>query len=217
MVGIDRNRGGRRLTAPLGETSGSSLKQPPVTPGDLAFQVDELPADRNLVIVDDDSAFLQRLARAMAQRGFTVRTAASVKEGLNLVRQDPPAFAVIDLRLPDGSGLDIVSALTGLRQDARCVIQTGYGNFSSAVTAVKLGAANYVAKPVDADELTDTLLSAMTASALPPDALLSADRVKWEHILRVFELCNHNVSETARRLHMHRRTLQRILAKRAPR
>jgi two-component system, response regulator RegA len=187
------------------------------TSADLSFKPDELPTDRSLLIVDDDAAFVQRLARAMTQRGFDVRTAASVKEGVRLLHERPPAFAAFDLRLPDGSGLDVLAAATALRRDVRCVVQTGYGNFSSAVAAVKLGAANYLAKPTDADELTDALLSVVTAPPQLPTDLLSADRVKWEHILRVFELCDHNVSETARRLNMHRRTLQRILAKRAPR
>lgn len=185
-------------------------------PEDVAFRRDELPPDRSLIIVDDDLPFLQRLARAMAQRGFDVRTASSVKEGLSLIQDRPPAFAVMDLRLPDGSGLDVLAAAISRRTDARCVLQTGYGNFASAVAAVKLGAANYVAKPTDADELTDALLAGCVANS-PPENPMSADRVKWEHILRVYELCDHNVSETARRLHMHRRTLQRILAKRAPR
>ncbi len=183
---------------------------------DLSFKPDELPADRTLIVVDDDKAFLQRLGRAMEQRGFDVRMGASVAEGLDLVRQKAPAFAVVDLRLEDGSGLDVIAELAKIRPDARSIILTGYGNFATAVSAVKLGAVDYLAKPADADEVTDALLAPSDERAPPPENPMSADRVRWEHIQRVYELCNRNVSETARRLNMHRRTLQRILAKRAP-
>jgi two-component system response regulator RegA len=183
---------------------------------DLSFRQDELPADRSLLIVDDDRAFLQRLVKAMEGRGFEVRFAHSVAEGIELIRQKPPAFAVVDMRLEDGSGLDVVAELSRQRAEARTVILTGYGNIATAVTAVKLGAVDYLAKPADADEVTDALLAPHNAKAPPPENPMSADRVRWEHIQRVYELCNRNVSETARRLNMHRRTLQRILAKRAP-
>lgn len=183
---------------------------------DLSFKPDELPADRSLLIVDDDKAFLQRLGRAMEQRGFEVRMASSVAEGLDLVRQKAPAFAVVDLRLEDGSGLDVIAELGKARPECRAIILTGYGNFATAVSAVKLGAVDYLAKPADADEVTDALLAPHDEKAPPPENPMSADRVRWEHIQRVYELCNRNVSETARRLNMHRRTLQRILAKRAP-
>jgi two-component system response regulator RegA len=183
---------------------------------DLSFKPDELPEDRSLIIVDDDRAFLQRMVRAMEQRGFLVRSAVTVSEGLDLVRQSPPAFAVIDLRLEDGNGLDVIAELTRVRPNARIIVLTGYGNIATAVTAVKLGAVDYLAKPADADDVTDALLAPPNSKAPPPENPMSADRVRWEHIQRVYELCNRNVSETARRLNMHRRTLQRILAKRAP-
>ena len=183
---------------------------------DLSFKQDELPADRSLVIVDDDRAFLQRLARAMELRGFEVRSGHSVAEGVDLIRTSPPAFAVIDMRLEDGSGLDVIEELARVRPDSRAIVLTGYGNIATAVTAVKLGAVDYLAKPADADDVTDALLAPSDAKAPPPENPMSADRVRWEHIQRVYELCNRNVSETARRLNMHRRTLQRILAKRAP-
>ncbi len=176
----------------------------------------ESSADRSLLIVDDDKPFLQRFARAMESRGFAVRTAESVAEGLAEVAAAPPAYAVVDLRLGDGSGLDVISALKERRPDARGIVLTGYGNIATAVTAVKLGAVDYLAKPADADEVTDALLAPPNEKAPPPENPMSADRVRWEHIQRVYELCNRNVSETARRLNMHRRTLQRILAKRAP-
>ena len=183
---------------------------------DLSFRQDELPADRSLVIVDDDKAFLQRLGRAMELRGFEVRMGQSIAEGLDLIRQKAPAFAVIDMRLEDGNGLDVIAELAKIKPDARTIVLTGYGNFATAVSAVKLGAVDYLAKPADADEVTDALLAPANEKAQPPENPMSADRVRWEHIQRVYELCNRNVSETARRLNMHRRTLQRILAKRAP-
>ena len=173
-------------------------------------------ADRTLLIVEDDKSFLQRLARAMEGRGFTVMTAESVAEGLIQLETSSPAFAVVDMRLGDGNGLDVISALKRRRPDARAVILTGYGNIATAVTAVKLGALDYLAKPVDADDVANALLALEGKSAEPPENPMSADRVRWEHIQRIYELCNRNVSETARRLNMHRRTLQRILAKRAP-
>jgi two-component system response regulator RegA len=120
------------------------------------------------------------------------------------------------MRLEDGNGLDVIAELAKVRPDARAIVLTGYGNIATAVTAVKLGAVDYLAKPADADEVTDALLAAGNEKAPPPENPMSADRVRWEHIQRVYELCNRNVSETARRLNMHRRTLQRILAKRAP-
>ena len=183
---------------------------------DLKFDKDELPEDASLVIVDDDKAFLQRLGRAMESRGFDVRMGNTVAEGLDLIRQRPPAFAVVDMRLEDGNGLDVIAELSKIRPNARSIVLTGYGNFATAVSAVKLGAVDYLAKPADADDVTDALLAPPDAKAPPPDNPMSADRVRWEHIQRVYELCNRNVSETARRLNMHRRTLQRILAKRAP-
>ena len=172
--------------------------------------------DRSLLIVEDDKAFLERLARAMETRGFAVTSCDTVTDGLAQIGRSAPAFAVIDLRLGDGNGLDVVSALKRKRPDARAIVLTGYGNIATAVTAVKMGAVDYLAKPADADDVVSALLSTTTEKSEPPQNPLSADRVRWEHIQRVYELCNRNVSETARRLNMHRRTLQRILAKRAP-
>lgn len=173
--------------------------------------------DRSLLIVDDDQPFRDRLAKAMERRGFTVRAVASLDEGLAAVKDQPPAYATLDLRLLDGSGLDIVPLLREVRPDARIVILTGYGNIASAVAAVKAGAVDYLAKPADADQIEAALLAQDDLLPPPPENPMSADRVRWEHIQRVYEQCDRNVSETARRLNMHRRTLQRILAKRAPR
>jgi two-component system, response regulator RegA len=183
---------------------------------DLSFKKDELPEDVSLVLIDDDKAFLQRLGRAMEVRGFEVRMGHSVAEGLELIRQRAPAFAVVDMRLEDGNGLDVIAELSRIRPNSRAIVLTGYGNFATAVSAVKLGAVDYLGKPADADDVTDALLAPSNAKAAPPENPMSADRVRWEHIQRVYELCGRNVSETARRLNMHRRTLQRILAKRAP-
>jgi two-component system response regulator RegA len=175
-----------------------------------------LPDDRSLLIVEDDKFFLARLARAMEARGFAVTAAESVAEGLMQVERTPPAFAVVDMRLGDGNGLDVVSALSRRRPGARAIVLTGYGNIATAVNAVKLGAVDYLAKPADADDVVAALLALKDEKPRPPENPMSADRVRWEHIQRVYELCGRNVSETARRLSMHRRTLQRILAKRAP-
>jgi two-component system, response regulator RegA len=172
---------------------------------------------KTLLIVDDDRPFSSRLQRAMETRGFVVTCAQSVAEGLSAIAQAPPAFAVIDMRLADGNGLDVISELKAKRPDARAIILTGYGNIVTAVTAVKLGAFDYLAKPADADEIYAALMATNHDKAEVPENPMSADRVRWEHIQRIYELCGRNVSETARRLNMHRRTLQRILAKRAPR
>jgi len=175
-----------------------------------------VPSERSLLIVEDDKSFLQRLARAMESRGFIVSTAESVADGLLQVEKAPPAFAVVDMRLGDGNGLDVISAMKKRRPEARAIILTGYGNIATAVNAVKLGAVDYLAKPVDADDVAAALLALDNKKIEPPENPMSADRVRWEHIQRIYELCGRNVSETARRLNMHRRTLQRILAKRAP-
>ena len=173
--------------------------------------------DMSLLIVDDDKPFLNRLARAMEGRGYSVRIAETVSDGLAAVEETAPAYAVIDLRLTDGNGLDVIARLKEKRPDARGIVLTGYGNIATAVSAVKLGAYDFLAKPADADEIHAALAAAGDSRPTPPANPMSADRVRWEHIQRVYELCSRNVSETARRLGMHRRTLQRILAKRAPR
>jgi two-component system, response regulator RegA len=180
-------------------------------------QRENIPEERTLLIVEDDRSFLQRLAKALEQRGFTVATAESVADGLLHVERAAPAFAIVDMRLGDGNGLDVISALKRRRPEARGIILTGYGNIATAVNAVKMGAVDYLAKPVDADDVVAALLAMDNRKIEPPENPMSADRVRWEHIQRIYELCGRNVSETARRLNMHRRTLQRILAKRAPR
>ena len=176
----------------------------------------EIGTDNTLLLVDDDEPFLRRLERAMEKRGFAVTTAESVADGIVAARTNPPAYAVVDLRLEDGNGLDVVEALRERREDARVIVLTGYGAIATAVAAVKIGATDYLSKPADANDITSALLSRGGELPPPPENPMSADRVRWEHIQRVYEQCDRNVSETARRLSMHRRTLQRILAKRSP-
>ena len=177
---------------------------------------DSIGPDPTLLIVDDDGPFLRRLARAMEGRGFAVEVAESVAEGIAKSRTRPPKYAVVDLRLGDGNGLDVIEAIREQREDTRAIVLTGYGNIATAVTAVKLGAVDYLAKPADADDIFHALTQRPGEKADVPENPMSADRVRWEHIQRVYEMCERNVSETARRLNKHRRTLQRILAKRAP-
>ena len=172
--------------------------------------------NKNLLLVDDDSPFRERLARAMEKKGFQVSQAEGVKKGIESVKQSVPGFAVVDLRLGDGNGLEVVKEIKKSAPNSRVIMLTGYGNIPTAVAAVKDGAIDYLAKPADADDVEKALLADVNKKASPPENPMSADRVKWEHIHRVFELCNRNVSETARRLKMHRRTLQRILSKRSP-
>tara|TARA_B100002052_G_scaffold296928_1_gene326408 strand:+ start:289 stop:852 length:564 start_codon:yes stop_codon:yes gene_type:complete len=172
--------------------------------------------DKSLLIVDDDNPLRERLARAMEKKGFQVLQAESVKMGIESVKTKKPAFAVVDLRLNDGNGLEVVKEIQSSNSNSRIIMLTGYGNIPTAVAAIKQGAIDYLAKPADADDVEKALLADPKKKAPPPENPMSADRVKWEHIHRVFELCNRNVSETARRLKMHRRTLQRILSKRSP-
>ena len=177
----------------------------------------DLTGDTSLLLVDDDEPFLKRLARAMEKRGFAVETADSVADGRARASHRPPAYAVVDLRLGDGNGLDVVETIRAKREDARIVVLTGYGAIATAVAAVKIGATDYLPNPADANEITAALMSQGDDLPPPPENPMSADRVRWEHIQRIYEQCDRNVSETARRLSMHRRTLQRILAKRSPR
>ena len=169
-----------------------------------------------LLIVDDDNPFRDRLSRAMEKKGFQVIQAEGVKKGIEAVKIKKPGFAVVDLRLNDGNGLDVVQKIQEVNPSSRIIMLTGYGNIPTAVAAIKEGAIDYLAKPADAEDVEKALLANPSKKAAPPENPMSADRIKWEHIHRVFELCNRNVSETARRLKMHRRTLQRILSKRSP-
>lgn len=183
----------------------------------MAEDLREIGEDKSILLLDDDEPFLRRLAKAMEKRGFAVETAGSVAAGKAIATARPPAYAVCDLRLEDGNGLDVVEVIRERRPDSRVVVLTGYGAIATAVAAVKIGATDYLSKPADATDITNALLASDDELPPPPENPMSADRVRWEHIQRVYELCDRNVSETARRLNMHRRTLQRILAKRSPR
>lgn len=170
-----------------------------------------------LLLVDDDAPFRQRLQVTLERKGYAVHGAGSLAEARTLITQVTPTHAVVDMRLGDGNGLDLVDELRGLSPAMRVVVLTGYGNLATAVAAVKAGAVDYLAKPADPDEIIRALEAEPGEKPAAPAEPMSADRVRWEHIQRVYELCERNVSETARRLKMHRRTLQRILAKRSPR
>lgn len=183
----------------------------------MADNLQDIGEDNTLLLLDDDEPFLRRLAKAMEKRGFAVESAGSVAAGKAIATARPPAYAVCDLRLEDGNGLDVVEVLREKRPECRIVVLTGYGAIATAVAAVKIGATDYLSKPADATDITNALLAPDDEMPPPPENPMSADRVRWEHIQRVYELCDRNVSETARRLNMHRRTLQRILAKRSPR
>ena len=172
---------------------------------------------RKVLLVDDDAPLRRNLARAFERDGFEVATAASLKEAYHVAADFCPDFALLDLNLRDGYGMTLVSTLQELRPGVRIVILTGYDSIASSLVALKAGAVGYLAKPVQTEKVVATLLGRGDDSAEPAERPMSADRVRWEHIQRVFEQCNRNVSETARRLGMHRRTLDRILRKRAPR
>ena len=182
----------------------------------LERKTEEIGVDKTLLLVDDDEPFLRRLTKAMEKRGFKVESAGSVAAGRAIATARPPAYAVVDLRLTDGNGLDVVEVLNDRRPECRVVVLTGYGAIATAVAAVKIGATDYLSKPADTSDIMNALLASGDDLPPPPENPMSADRVRWEHIQRVYELCDRNVSETARRLNMHRRTLQRILAKRSP-
>jgi two-component system response regulator RegA len=185
--------------------------------GEPGTEATALGGGRKVLLVDDDAPLRRSMARALERRDFQVVAAEGVAEARTLAREHRPEFAVLDMRLTEGSGLDLVRTLRELRPEIRIVIVTGYGNIATAVAAIKAGAVDYLAKPVDADDVVNALLKSCHGLPPPRENPMSADRERWEHIQRVFEQCNRNVSETARRLNMHRRTLQRILNKRAPR
>lgn len=172
---------------------------------------------RTLVIVDNDRLAVSRLLRGLEPRGFNIEVLESVGEAIALVNRNAPDCIIVESRLPDGNGLDVVAALKRIRPEGRAVVLTGYGNIATAVAAIKRGAADYLPKPADIEDVFAVLTGEERVQVSVPENPMSADRVRWEHIQRIFELCERNVSETARRLNMHRRTLQRILAKRAPR
>ena len=178
------------------------------------------PSPPTMLLVDDDEVFRQRLARAMEQRGFEVRTAASADDAVRLAREESPELAVVDLRMPGRSGLELVRDLKDVDPATKVVVLTGYGSIATATEAMRLGATHYLPKPADADEI----LAAFTKDEVPPLEAIetgteapSLARAEWEHINRVLTDTGGNISEAARRLGIHRRSLQRKLQKYPPR
>ena len=172
---------------------------------------------KKLVIVDDDTPFRERLGRSMEKKGFFVETFASYEDCLKRCLEESFDYAVVDMRLEDGSGLELIKKLKEISPKTKSLLLTGYGNIATAVAAIKTGAIDYLPKPAEIDQIYDALTNSEEILPPPPENPMTADRIRWEHIQRVFILCKRNVSETARRLRMHRRTLQRILNKHAPR
>lgn len=170
----------------------------------------------SLLLVDDDAPFRQRLLTMLSRKGFAVTATGSLADARVEAARLKPEYAIVDMRLEDGNGLDLVAELRAMSPNVRIVMLTGYGNLATAVAAVKAGAIDYLAKPADPEDIVRALSAGAGERAEAPTEPMSADRVRWEHIQRVYELCDRNVSETARRLKMHRRTLQRILSKRSP-
>ena len=176
-----------------------------------------MDADRpDLLLVDDDETFTRVLANALQSRGYAVRVAHDVPQALQLAEQECPEYAVVDLVMPGPSGLELVQRLKALDANTRILVLTGYGSIATAVEAIKLGAVHYLAKPADADEILAALHRGSGGDAVMPviPQPMSVDRLEWEHIQKVLGECGGNISETARRLGMHRRTLQRKLSKR---
>ncbi|MDF3982022.1 response regulator transcription factor [Luteibacter sp. PPL201] len=177
------------------------------------------PTGRPLLIVDDDATFARVLGRALTSRGFEVMTAGNVDDARALTRRHQPRYCVLDLKLGDENGLRLIPELQSLVPDIRVLLLTGYASIATAVEAIKRGAHDYLAKPVDADAVVRALLDGDNGPADAddfvdaPDAPLPLRRLEWEHIQRVLTECEGNISETARRLGMHRRTLQRKLSK----
>lgn len=172
---------------------------------------DERP---DLLIVDDDTIFCAVMADAMVHRGFEVRQAHDVDEALAMAERNPPEYALVDLRMPGASGLELVKRLKELDAHTRIVVLTGYASIATAVEAIKLGAIHYLTKPADADDVLSAFQRAAGDERTPVAARpLSVARLEWEHIQRVLSEANGNISEAARRLKMHRRTLQRKLNK----
>tara|TARA_A100001015_G_scaffold272479_1_gene327083 strand:- start:1055 stop:1582 length:528 start_codon:yes stop_codon:yes gene_type:complete len=172
---------------------------------------------RKLLIVDDDLPFRERLSRSLEKKGFNVQSSPSFNESIKMVNESSFDFAVVDMRLEDGSGLELVKQIQKISPQTKSLLLTGYGNIATAVAAIKSGAIDYLPKPAEIDQIYDALTNSKEILPPPPENPMTADRIRWEHIQRVFIQCKRNVSETARRLRMHRRTLQRILNKHAPR
>jgi two-component system response regulator RegA len=167
-----------------------------------------------ILIVDDDEPFRVAMRNAFLRRGYEVSLAGSADEAQALLQREAPDYAVVDLRMPGPSGLEVVRALRALSDPPQVVVLTGYGTIGTAVEAIRLGAINYLNKPADADEVEAALLGKRPPP--PVDEVPSLDRQEWEYLNRILADCNGNISEAARRLKMHRRTLQRKLQKHPP-
>ena len=173
--------------------------------------------NKSLLVVDDDLPFRERLSRSMEKKGFEVDSADSFASAVEIIEKQNYDYAIVDMRLTDGSGLELIKKLQIISPGTKSLLLTGYGNIATAVAAIKSGAIDYLPKPAEVDQIYDALTNSKEVLPPPPENPMTADRIRWEHIQRVFVQCNRNVSETARRLRMHRRTLQRILNKHAPR
>ena len=172
--------------------------------------------NKELIIVDDDFPFRERLSRSMQKKGFNVENFSNSLETINRINFKKFDYAIVDMRLKDGSGLELIKKIKEKNPNTKSLLLTGYGNIATAVAAIKSGAIDYLPKPAEVDQIYDALTSSKDILPPPPENPMSADRIRWEHIQRVFIQCSRNVSETARKLRMHRRTLQRILNKHAP-
>ena len=172
--------------------------------------------NKELIIVDDDFPFRERLSRSMQKKGFNVENFSNSLETIKRISVKKFDYAIVDMRLEDGSGLELIKKMKENNPNTKPLLLTGYGNIATAVAAIKSGAIDYLPKPAEVDQIYDALTSSKDMLPPPPENPMSADRIRWEHIQRVFIQCSRNVSETARRLRMHRRTLQRILNKHAP-
>ncbi len=173
--------------------------------------------NKSLLVVDDDLPFRERLSRSMEKKGFEVYSADSFASAVEIIEKQNYDYAIVDMRLTDGSGLELIKKMQTKSPGTKSLLLTGYGNIATAVAAIKSGAIDYLPKPAEVDQIYDALTNSKEVLPPPPENPMTADRIRWEHIQRVFVQCNRNVSETARRLRMHRRTLQRILNKHAPR
>ena len=172
--------------------------------------------NKELAIIDDDLPFRSRLSRSMEKKGFNVESFAAAEQMIKRIKEKKFDYAIIDMRLEDSSGLELIKIISSQSPDTKSLLLTGYGNIATAVAAIKSGAIDYLPKPAEIDQIYEALTSSKDSLPPPPSNPMTADRIRWEHIQRVFVQCNRNVSETARRLRMHRRTLQRILSKHAP-
>ena len=172
--------------------------------------------NKELILIDDDLPFSNRLSKSMEKKGFNVESFNNINKSIERINKKFFDYAIVDMRLEDGSGLELIKFIKNKNPKTRSLLLTGYGNIATAVAAIKFGAIDYLPKPAEIDQIYEALTSLKNILPPPPKNPMTADRIRWEHIQRVFIQCNRNISETARRLRMHRRTLQRILNKHAP-